>query len=198
MLITNRHLAWMPLPAVVATALREGFAAVMLREKDLEGGALFALATHLAAACDETDAPLLVNDRLDVALAVEGAGGHVGRASLSVPDARQLLGPRWLGYSAHSAGEAAAALAAGADYVTLGPFFPSVTKPGRKLLPLDLLSQTAARHPGRVIVLGGVETPERVAEVRARGAAGAAVMGAVMRASDPTALSRSLAEAWRA
>jgi len=172
----------------------------MLREKDLPGGPLFSLARNLDPICAEAGAPLLINDRLDVALALERAGVHLGRGSVPVAEARRLLGDaRLVGYSAHEADEAYAALAAGADYVTLSPIFPSVSKPGLEPRGIELIDAAlAAGVPAeRLVALGGV-TADTVGCLAARGLGGAAVLGAVVEAEAPGRVARILAEAWRA
>jgi thiamine-phosphate pyrophosphorylase len=200
LLITDRGQAVHPLSRIVDAALGAGFAGVLVREKDLDAAPLLEVAAPLAAACRQQGGAFLVSDRIDVALALEGAGAQVGAAGLPVPEARELLGPdRLLGYSAHDAEEAARALAEGADYVTLSPVFASRSKPGYS--PRGIRFLEAALHrlpPDRVRALGGIEDPERVRHVRDAGAGGAAIMGALMRAADPETTARSLSEAWRA
>jgi thiamine-phosphate pyrophosphorylase len=178
-------------------AFRAGFAAFMLREKDLPGGALFALARPLADAAALAGRAFLVNDRVDVALALPGAGAHVGVRGLPVARARALLGPeRLLGYSAHEVEEAREALAQGADYVTVSPIYPTAGKPGLPPRGLVFLRDAVARLPGgRVVALGGLDAA-RLPEVRAAGAAGAAVRGALMDAEDPERAARELVRAW--
>ena len=92
LLITDRAQARLPLVEIVEAALAAGFAAVMLREKDLGGRELFELAATLHEICARYGRPLLINDRLDVALALPGAGAHLGKAGVPVADARRLLG----------------------------------------------------------------------------------------------------------
>jgi len=198
LLITGRRLARAPLETACGEALAAGFTAVMVREKDLEGRDLLDLALRLHRVSARAGAACIVNDRLDVALALPDAGAHVGRAGLSVPAARAILGPdRILGYSAHDAAEAASALAAGADYVTLSPVFPSHSKPGLPARGIAFL-EAAVRDlpPGRVVALGGIDAT-RIAAVRRAGAGGAAVLGAVMEAEDPGAAAREIVTAWR-
>lgn len=195
--ITDRKQARLRLTTIVHAALSAGFAGVMLREKDLSGGPLFGLASDLARLCVELDRPLIVNDRLDVALALPGAGAHVGKNGVSVGEARRLLGrDRLLGYSAHEVSEAKRAFQDGADYVTLSPVFPSESKPGLDPRGLQLIEDAVRELPSaRVIGLGGIDQ-SNIASVRQAGAYGAAVMGAIMRARDPGAASRSIANAW--
>ena len=115
-LITDRmQTAGRLLPAVVADALRGGLRAVQLREKDLTAGQLYYLAVELRQITREYGAKLLINDRIDVALAVAADGVHLGKASLPVPEARHILGhERLIGYSAHSVEEAVQAQQGGA------------------------------------------------------------------------------------
>ena len=195
--ITDRTQARRPLADIVQAALEAGFAGIMLREKDLSGGPLFDLAETLSRICRAFDRPLIVNDRLDVALALPGVGAHVGVRGMKVTDARRLLGPdRLLGYSAHEVPEALSALRDGADYVTLSPIFSSASKPD--LLPrgLTLLEEAMAALPaGHMIALGGIDA-SNVGHIRRMGAAAAAVMGALMRSDHPKAAAREMIAAW--
>lgn len=194
--VTDRSQARVPLLRIVEAALDAGFAGVMLREKDLQGRALLELALPLAEACVRRDRVFLVNDRLDVALALPEAGGHVGARGIPVEQARMLLGERLLGYSAHEVDEAQEALARGADYVTLSPIYASASKPELAPRGVEFLARGASLlPPGTVVALAGLDAA-RLPEVRRAGAAGAAVMGALMRSTDPATTARALVEAW--
>lgn len=186
LLITDRSQARHPLVEIAEAALAAGFAAVMLREKDLGGRELFELGSTLQEICARYGRPLLINDRLDVALALPGASAHLGKAGVPIADARRLLrANRLLGYSAHEVKEARAAIDDGADYVTLSPIFSSASKPGYAPRGIGWLRTAAAELPeGRVIALGGVSA-DTLAEVREAGAAGAAIMGELMRSEHP-------------
>ena len=120
----------------------------------------------------------------------------MGKAGVPIADARWLLGTdRLLGYSAHEVNEARAAIEAGADYVTLSPIFSSRSKPGYAPRGVDWLRDATSKLPeGRVIALGGISA-DTLAEVREAGAAGAAIMGEMMRAEYPA---RAAAEMVRA
>src|SRR6266404_8356096 len=110
-------------PAIEA-ALAAGIDAVQLRDRTAAGGALLAAATTLRASTRRHGARLLVNDRLDVALAADADGVHLPAASFAIADARRLVGAaRLIGRSTHAAVDAAAAVRDGADYVVLGPIF---------------------------------------------------------------------------
>lgn len=130
-LITDRHVVppGRTLIGQVRAALEGGVRAVQLREKDLPAAELYPLAVELRALTRAFDAQLLINDRIDVALAVAADGVHLGGHSLPTAIARQLLGPqRLLGVSTHHLEEIDAAATAGADFVTYGPIYPTPSK----------------------------------------------------------------------
>jgi thiamine-phosphate pyrophosphorylase len=184
--VTDRHhTAGRPLVDVVHAALDGGVRAVQLREKDLEGGALYRLAAQLRELTARYQARLLINDRVDVALAVKADGVHLGQMSFPVAVARRLLGPgKLIGVSTHNPEEIAAA--AGADFLVFGPVYatPSKAKYGEPQ-GLARLRQAVAQSPIPLFAIGGI-TVERVAEVLTNGAPGVAVISALSAASDPT------------
>lgn len=188
--LTDRAQAARPLVAIVAEAIAGGARTVLLREKDLPRPERLALAVALRDLLDR------VHGRLIVAgpdpLAPDPAEGAV---HLSAQDAMPASRPLLVGRSCHSEAELAAASTV--DYVTLSPIYPSLSKPGYGLpIGLDGLSRLSG-HTGRpVFALGGVETPAQAAACRQAGAAGVAVMGAVMRAPDPAALVAALLSGW--
>jgi thiamine-phosphate pyrophosphorylase len=188
-LITDRmQTAGRALPAVVADALRGGLRAVQLREKDLAAAQLFELAVELRLITREYGAKLLINDRIDVALAVSADGVHLGKAGLPVPEARRILGrERLIGYSAHSADEAVQAQLDGADFITLGPVYHTLSKAQYgEPLGLSELSETARLVTIPVFALGGVKHAS-VAEVLSSGCHGVALISAIMAALNPRA-----------
>ncbi len=193
-LITDRtQTAGRALPAVVADALRGGLRAVQLREKDLTGSQLFELAGELRKVTREHGAQLLINDRIDIALAVAADGVHLGSSSLPVAAARRILGSdRVIGYSAHSLDEAQQAERDGADFVTFGPVYATPAKlPFGEPLGPSLLAQAARKLSIPVFALGGVKISS-VSEVMSSGAHGIALISAIIAAPDPTAATASL------
>lgn len=191
-----------------AIVTREGFArtarellsaggsavALHLRARSLSGRALWDAAEVCTAAGAASGSPLIVNDRIDVALGCGARGVQLGRASIAVADARALLGPdRWIGASVHDAREARAAQADGADFVFAGTLYPSASHPGRPGAgPERIESMTDVTIP--IIGIGGI-TPERIGQVRASGAAGVAVITGIWDAPSPVAaLERYLSE----
>jgi thiamine-phosphate pyrophosphorylase len=187
-LITDRlQTAGRLLPAAVADALRGGLQAVQLREKDLPAGQLFELALELRQLTRNYGAKLLINDRIDIALAVAADGVQLGKNTLPVSEARRILGSeRLIGYSAHGADEALQAQRDGADFVTLGPVYhtPSKAIYGEPL-GLGVLVEAARIMSIPVFALGGI-TQALVAEVLSGGAHGVALISAIMSSPDPT------------
>jgi len=190
-----------PLAAIVAEAAAGGLGAVQLREKDLPAAALLALAQELRHVAPET--PLLLNDRVDVALAVGADGVHLPAEGLPIALARRLLGPdAVVGRAVHAVAEAERAEAEGADYVMLGTIFATVSKPGRAPGGLDLVRAAARAVRIPVIAIGGIDERNVAATIGA-GAYGVAVMSAILRAPAPAAVVERLQEiiaregAWR-
>lgn len=186
-LITDRtQTAGRELPAVVADALAAGVTAIQLREKDLTSRQLFDLARELRAMTRQHRAKLLINDRIDIALAVGADGVHIGAGSLPVAEARRLLGnERLIGYSAHSLTEAGIAEAAGADFVTFGPVYhtPSKAIYGEPL-GVKKLAEAASALTIPVFALGGVKKSS-IPELLACGAHGIALISAIIAAREP-------------
>lgn len=183
------------LPDVVAAALRGGVTAVQLRAKSATTLELLELARALKEVCDAAGVPCLVNDRVDVALAAEAAGahvGHIGEEDLSPKDARRLLGPAAIvGVSVGTPQEAQLATSQGASYVSAGPMFATSTKSNAGPAAGEaLLRAVRAATRAPLVVIGGI-TPEHSAALYAAGADGVCVGAAIIRAADPEAAARA-------
>lgn len=178
--------------AAALAALPPGVAAVHLREKDLGGRELLALARSLLAVCRARGQLLIVNDRIDVAVAAGADGVHLPAAGVPVAEARRLLGPAALvGVSCHGAEDVARALAAGASYATFSPVYDTPSKQAYGApVGVDAL-RAAARLGLPLVALGGV-TAARVSEVRAAGAVGVAAIRAWLVEDPPDAAVRHL------
>ncbi|MGH7847355.1 MAG: thiamine phosphate synthase [Candidatus Binatia bacterium] len=177
----GRELLW-----VIEQALEGGVKAVQLREKDLEGRELYYLAEKVKALCASYGAALFVNDRIDVALAVDADGVQIGKASIPVRTVRKLLGgTKRIGFSAHSLSEAQEAGREGADFVLFGPvyFTPSKAEYGRPQ-GLAALVEVTQNVLAPVYAIGGINA-NNITAVRAAGAHGVALISAVLKASDP-------------
>ncbi|MGH7874752.1 MAG: thiamine phosphate synthase [Candidatus Binatia bacterium] len=171
---------------VLEQALDGGVKALQLREKDLSGKELFALAEKAKRLCDRYSAQLFINDRIDVALAIDAAGVQLGKYSIPTDVARILLGPqRTIGVSTHSAEEAQKAEQNGADFILFGPVFftPSKARYGAPQ-GLAALQKTLAKTSLPVYAIGGIKV-ENVARVRQTPIQGIALISAVLSAADP-------------
>jgi thiamine-phosphate pyrophosphorylase len=179
----------------VQAALEGGVRVVQLREKDLTARELYPLALELRRLTKRFDAKLLINDRLDVAEAVDADGVHLGGASLPVRTARLLLGPhRLIGASTHSLEEVLEAQEGGADFVTFGPVYFTPSKaPYGPPVGLERLREACACAPIPIFALGGVN-PLRIPEIVDAGACGAALISAILTANNPSLIASSLLE----
>jgi thiamine-phosphate pyrophosphorylase len=152
---------------------------------------LYDIAVTLRQLCTEYGARLLINDRVDIAVAVDADGVHLPADSFKVDDVRALLGPeKLIGVSAHSVRECKEAGKAGADFVVLGPIFAT---PSKRIygepLGTDAIKEAAAGTDIPVLAIGGI-TAERAGRVRNQGAAGVAVISGILQATDPEAAAR--------
>jgi thiamine-phosphate pyrophosphorylase len=190
----------------VEAAVGAGVDRVQIRDRQLEGGAWLAHARAVADAArrgdrargDGSTCEIVVNRRLDVALALPADGIHLGFDALAVADVRALVarygGPERVGVSTHSEGEVAEAARAGADYVHLAPIHAPLSKPAeRPALGLEILA-AACRHAIPVLAQGGM-TEHTAGAAVAAGAAGVAVSGAILLASEPGAAAAALRRA---
>jgi thiamine-phosphate pyrophosphorylase len=182
-----------PLLDVVEAALQGGVEAVQLREKDLPVSELFDLACKLRALCRQYGARLLVNDRVDVAIAAKADGVHLPVNSFTPADARRLLGPGALiGTSTHSLAGARAAADGGADFIVFGPVFDTPSKrPFGPPVGLPALAEVTRGVSLPVLAIGGI-TAQRVEAVRRHGARGVAVVSAILEAAEPRAAAAAL------
>lgn len=178
------------LVTVLDGALEGGARIVQLREKTWPSGTLFPLAERLAARCRAASVPFIVNDRVDLAVALGADGVHLGQDDLPPAAARALLKRGMiLGLSTHSVAQAEAAQAAGADYVAVGSMYPTATKPEFQLVGPALVRELRPRIRVPLVAIGGI-TSANAAEVIAAGADAVAVISAVCGAPDPAAAAR--------
>jgi thiamine-phosphate pyrophosphorylase len=154
--------------------------------------ALLARTAALVPEARRAGALLLVNDRIDVALAADADGVQLGERSLGVRDARRLVGGRWIGRSVHDAAAAVRAVADGTDFLVLGTIYATPSHVGRPGAGPDAVRAVVARVHRPVLAIGGI-TPDRVAAVVAAGAAGVAVQRAVWDAPGTSGLEACLA-----
>lgn len=170
---------------------RAGISCVQLRAKELPSGAFTRLSLRCVEQLGRAGCSVIVNDRVDVAMAAGAAGVHLGDEDLPVETARRLLGPDFvIGYSTHAVDEIENAPAS-ADYLAFGPVFESPTKAGvRSARGLELLAQACRASARPVVAIGGI-TSASAAALWATGATSAAVISEVERAEDIAALVRA-------
>ncbi|MEY4705150.1 MAG: putative thiamine-phosphate synthase [Nitrospirota bacterium] len=197
LVVTDRHQTkGRPLVPLLQRVLSVAAPAIQLRERDLSARDLVTLAREVQAVTNSCGSPLLINDRIDVALALDGVGVHLRSNSLSLAVARQLLGAnRLLGISVHGVEEAVQAELQGADYVVLGPIYET---PSKQMFgpPLGIHALEKACRLVRIPVIGiGGVTAARAREMRQAGAFGVAVITAILGAVDVESATQELLDA---
>ena len=178
----------------VREALEGGVTLVQYRAKTASSAEMYDEALQLKALCDSFNVPLIINDRLDIAMAVGAAGVHLGQDDLPCVAARRILGEDYLiGVSAHNPAEARAALLCGADYLGCGAVFGTATKADVKKLGTDGLAAICWKKGLPVVGIGGV-TADNYREVRAAGADGAAIVSGILAQPDIRTTVRAIAK----
>lgn len=178
----------------VREALEGGVTLVQYRAKTASSAEMYAEALQLKALCDSFNVPLIINDRLDIAMAMGAAGVHLGQDDLPCAVARKLLGEDYIiGVSAHNPAEAKAALQSGADYLGCGAVFGTATKADVKKLGTEGLAAICKAKGLPVVGIGGV-TADNYREVRAAGADGAAIVSGILAQPDIRATVRAIAK----
>lgn len=171
---------------VVEAALQGGVTLVQYRDKDSDDSLRLQTAEKLKQLCHRYDALFIINDRVDLALAVDADGVHLGQQDVPIAFARQLLGSqRIIGRSTHHPDELHRAIQEGADYVGVGPVYETPTKAGRAAAGLEYVHYAAEHASIPWFAIGGID-PENIHEVLSAGASRVAVVRAIMRAAQPT------------
>ena len=193
-LITDRKLTQgHDLLWVLERALDGGVRAIQLREKDLDGRELFRLADKISTLCRRYDAQLIINDRIDVALAVDASGVQLGKTSLPIETARSLLGAeKLIGFSSHNVKEAIDAEHSGANFLLFGPVFFTPSKaPFGAPKGVEALKELVEKVAFPVYAIGGINTAS-LTEAMATGVRGVALISAIISAENPTAAARMI------
>lgn len=192
--ITEAFCAGRTALAVLDQVLAAGVGIVQLREKDLADRDLYELAQEYRRRTEAAGALLIIDDRVDIALAAGADGVHLGQADLPVAAARRIAPDLIVGASTHSLEEARAAQEAGAGYVNIGPIFPTATKPDAVVLGVEAIRHITPHLRIPWSTMGGINGGN-IAQVVAQGARHPAVMSAVTAAADITAAARTLRKA---
>ena len=194
-LITDRNHCKQPLIDTISFALKGGVKTVQLREKGLATHELYSLACELRKITSDFKANFIVNDRIDIALAVEADGVHLGWQSLPFGIVRKLLGfEKLIGVSTHDRQEALQAQEYGADYITFGPVFDTPSKAGLlKPTGVEEIQKLKREIHIPVVALGGINE-RNVEAVLEGGADGIAVISSIMQAENPEGAARCLSK----
>ena len=184
-LVTNRYQdSLQSFLEKIETACRSGVTIVQLREKNLTTNQYYQLAKQVKEITDAYQVPLIIDDRLDVCLAVDAAGLHIGDDELPVSVARQVLGPeKILGVTAKTVKRALEAEEGGADYLGTGAIFPTTTKENAPITLISTLKTICQRVAIPVVAIGGL-TSENIDQLIGTGIAGIAVVRDLMQAED--------------
>ncbi len=178
---------------VAEAALNGGATALQLREKNLSREDFIARGSALRSLCDAHDALLIINDDPYVALACAADGVHVGQDDLPVPRVRDIIGPDCLiGLSTHNIQQVKSGLAAGPDYIAVGPMFPTATKPQAHIAGPVTLDAARALTPLTLVAIGGIN-PQNASLLQSANTL--AVCGAVISSGDPAAATHELLNA---
>ena len=168
----------------VETACRSGVTIVQLREKNLTTNQYYQLAKQVKEITDAYQVPLIIDDRLDICLAVDAAGLHIGDDELPVSVARKVLGPeKILGVTAKTVKRALEAEEGGADYLGTGAIFPTRTKENAPITLISTLKTICQTVAIPVVAIGGL-TSENIDQLVDTGIAGVAVVRDLMQAED--------------
>jgi thiamine-phosphate pyrophosphorylase len=180
-------------------AVKGGADTIQFRQKAGSTKRLIEIARRMRAVCHKQDAIFIVNDRVDVAVAVDADGVHLGQEDFPIPLARKLLGKgKIIGGSAATPEEAEKCFSEGADYVGFGPVYPTASKTDAgPVSGIRILKKVVQETPLPIIAIGGI-TSERVSEVMKTGAYGIAVISAVCCEKEPEAATRFLQDALKA
>ncbi|SFG23033.1 thiamine-phosphate pyrophosphorylase [Desulfotomaculum arcticum] len=198
-LVTDRAiLGGRDLGQAVEDALRGGVTLVQLREKDTSSRDFYQIALALKDLAVKYQVPLIINDRLDIALAVDADGIHIGQEDLPLQVARCLLGPeKIIGYSVSNIEEAVYGEKYGADYLGAGPVYTTTTK-AVTIQPLGVEGLRNIKNSVSIPVVGiGGINLDNVREVKKSGADGVSIVSGILGSLDPDCTSRKLCEAWQ-
>ena len=170
---------------IIRAACEGGVTLVQLREKEKSGLEYFELAGRVKAVTDSFSVPLIIDDRMDIALAVGAAGVHLGRTDLPVSAARAVMGPgKIIGATAKTVGQALTAEKDGADYLGVGAIYPTTTKVVTVITPVSTLNDIAGSVKIPVAAIGGLNAGN-MHVLYGGGASGIAVVTAIMNSPDP-------------
>lgn len=180
--------------SIIEEALKGGTSIVQIREKTASTKDFYELALQVKEITQKYDVPILINDRLDIAIAIDADGVHIGQDDMPALKAREILGEdKIIGVSAATIEEAKKAEADGADYIGTGAVFPTATKDDAPSITKEDLSEITSSISIPTVAIGGI-TLENAHELKDTGIAGFSVVSAIMSAQSPKEASEKLRE----
>ena len=197
-LCTDRRLMTSPtIEASAESALRGGTTVIQLREKDCSSREFYELGLRVKKITERYNAPLIINDRVDIALAVGAAGVHVGQGDLPCKVVREIVGPDMIvGVSAATLEEAVRAEQDGADYLGVGAMYATATKTDTRPVSMEELLKIRAAVKIPIVVIGGINK-QTLGNFKGTGVNGLAVVSAIVAQLDPEAAARELLRMWK-
>lgn len=178
----------------IEAACRGGVTLVQYREKESSGKILFERAARVKEITDRYGIPLIIDDRLDIAMAVDAAGVHLGQEDLPISVARKILGPnKWIGATTKTVQQAKKAEEEGADYLGVGAIYPTTTKVKTILTKVSTLNEICHAVSLPVVAIGGLNA-SNCDILKGNGMQGIAVVSAIMKAQEPEEATRLLKE----
>ena len=194
-LVTDRRMPKEGFETVVEEAIRGGVTLVQLREKEGDTGLLYERACRLKKVTDRYHIPLIIDDRIDIMLAVDAAGVHVGQSDMPVRLARKLMGEGAIvGATAKTVPQALEAYEQGADYLGCGAIYPTTTHVKTVITPVETLKDVVKAVPIPVNAIGGLNK-DNIFVLKDSGIAGICAVSAIMKAADPETAARELKQA---
>lgn len=195
-LVTDESTQVEALLNIVEDAVKGGVTMVQLREKNSTGKDFYDKAKKLKAVLDRYDVPLFINDRIDIALAVDASGVHIGQKDLPLLVVKEMLPSSMIvGISVSTVEQAKEAEKNGADYIGVGAVFPTETKKDARVLPSGRLSAIIEAVNIPAFAIGGIK-PENIHTLKKQGLAGVSVVSAIMGAEQPERAASELVEKW--
>ena len=178
----------------IEKACKGGVTLVQLREKERSGKDFYSLAKKVKAITDTYDIPLIINDRVDIALAIDAAGVHLGQNDLPIDIARRILGPnKIIGATAKTVPQALKAMKEGADYLGVGAIYPTMTKVATVITEVSTLNEICKVISCPVVAIGGLNQ-SNCDILKGSPIAGIAVVSAIMKAEDTKQATQQLKE----
>lgn len=184
-LVTEESIPIESLVNIVEEAVLGGVTVVQLREKTSDGSVFYEKAVWLKRMLDRHSIPLIINDRIDIALAIEAAGVHIGQQDLPLTAAKKIIPEEMaIGVSVRNVDQALKAASNGANCIGVGSVFPTSTKKDANLLPAGMLEEICGMVTVPAVAIGGI-TLENICTISNSGIAGIAVVSEIMKAKDP-------------